>query len=101
MVNLVTNAVHHNSPGGGFEVATSTAGSRAVLTIANTGPVIPAAEVTRLFQPFQRLASRSVTGAGLGLAIVQAIANAHDATVSAQALIAGGLEIDVAFPALH
>lgn len=99
VANLVTNAVHHNRPGGGFEVVTSTAGSRAVFTITNTGPVIPAGEVTRLFQPFQRLAGRSANGVGLGLAIVQAIANAHDASVSAQALIGGGLEIDVAFPA--
>jgi signal transduction histidine kinase len=99
VANLVTNAVHHNTPGGGFEIVTSTAGSRAVFTITNTGPVIPAGEVARLFQPFQRLAGRSANGVGLGLAIVQAIANAHDATVSAQALIGGGLEIDVAFPA--
>ena len=71
-----------------------------MFTITNTGPVIPAGEVTRLFQPFQRLAGRSANGVGLGLAIVQAIADAHDASVSAQALIGGGLEIDVAFPAI-
>jgi signal transduction histidine kinase len=99
MANLVTNAVHHNRPGGGFEIVTSTTERRAVFTITNTGPVIPAGEVARLFQPFQRLAGRSTNGVGLGLAIVQAISNAHDATVSAQALIGGGLEIDVAFPA--
>jgi signal transduction histidine kinase len=104
VANLVTNAVHHNAPGGAFEVTTSTIRRRAVFTIANTGPVIPAAELPRLFQPFQRLGnhtSPSGNGAGLGLAIVQAIANAHDATVSAQALSGGGLEIDVAFPTLH
>ena len=74
-----------------------------MFTIANTGPVIPAGELQRLFQPFQRLnscARPSANGVGLGLAIVQTIANAHDATVSAQAINGGGLEIDVAFPAL-
>jgi signal transduction histidine kinase len=100
VANLVTNAVNHNHSGGRFEVSTSTTAGSAVLTIANTGPVVPVGEVTRLLQPFQRLASRSTNGFGLGLAIVQAIANAHDATVSAQALSGGGLEIGVAFPAL-
>jgi signal transduction histidine kinase len=100
VANLVTNAVIHNCPGGEFEVDTSTTGSFAVFRIANTGPVVPAGEVTGLFQPFQRLAPRSANGVGLGLAIVQAIANAHDATVGAQAHIGGGLEINVAFPSL-
>ena len=66
-------------------------------------PLIPSGELTRLFRPFQRLSAhsaRSVDGVGLGLAIVQAIANAHDATVTARAQAGGGLGIDVAFPAL-
>ncbi|HTX11932.1 MAG TPA: HAMP domain-containing sensor histidine kinase [Solirubrobacteraceae bacterium] len=100
VANLVTNAVTHNHPGGRFEVSTSTEAGSAVFTIANTGPVIPAGDVTRLFGPFQRLAGRSANGVGLGLAIVQAIAHAHDATVTTQPRPCGGLVIDVAFPAL-
>ena len=42
--------------GGRLDVATYTAAGRAIFTIANTGPLIPAGELTRLFQPFQRLA---------------------------------------------
>lgn len=98
VANLVANAVHHNHPGGRFEVVTSAVGERAIFTIANTGPTVPPGEVTRLFQPFQRLAGPSAHGVGLGLAIVQAIANAHDATLAAQARTGGGLAIDVAFP---
>ena len=103
VANLVANAVRHNVPGGRLDIVTYTAAGRATFTIANTGPVIPAGELTRLFQPFQRLSSHagpSADGVGLGLAIVQAIANAHDATVTAQARTGGGLGIDVAFPAL-
>jgi len=100
VANLVANAVHHNHPGGRFEVGTTTAAGRAIFTVANTGPVIPAGELTRLFQPFQRLADRSANGFGLGLAIVQAIANAHDAQLSARPRPGGGLGIAVAFPAL-
>lgn len=103
VANLVVNAVRHNVPGGRVDIATFTAAGRATLTIANTGPVIPSGELTRLFGPFERLSThpgRSAGGVGLGLAIVQAIANAHSATVTAQARTGGGLGIDVAFPAL-
>jgi signal transduction histidine kinase len=61
-------------------------------------------------QLVERLVANLVTNAirhnipfgrvGLGLAIVQAIANAHDATVTAQARTGGGLGIAIAFPAL-
>jgi signal transduction histidine kinase len=103
VANLVSNAVRHNIRGGRMELATSTESGRAVLSVTNTGPLIPAGELQRLFQPFQRLAStpRSFDdGVGLGLAIVGAIADAHDAVVTARARIGGGLAIDVAFPAL-
>jgi signal transduction histidine kinase len=102
VANLITNAVRHNIPGGRLDIGTYTAAGRAIFTIANTGPLIPAGELTRLFQPFQRLTAhpgRFVDGVGLGLAIVQAIANAHNATLTAQARTGGGLEIDVTFPA--
>jgi signal transduction histidine kinase len=99
VANLIANAVHHNLPGGRFDIVTYRDAGRAVFAIENTGPVIPAAELSRLFQPFQRLGP-SADGAGLGLAIVQAIAGAHDATVTARALRGGGLGIAVAFPVL-
>jgi len=103
VANLVANAVHHNRPGGRFEVVTSSVAGCAMFTISNTGPVVPAGEVARLFQPFQRLASHTaatVDGVGLGLSIVQAIANAHDAALTARARPGGGLGIDVAFASI-
>ena len=102
--NLVSNAIRHNIVGGRVEVATRTESGRAHLTVVNTGPLIPAGELQRLFQPFQRLALHPAdiadgVGLGLGLSIVQAIADAHDATVIARARTGGGLGVDVAFPA--
>ena len=100
--NLVSNATHHNKVGGRIEVATRAESGRAVLSIANTGPMIPPGELPRLFRPFQRLApqARDTAGSvGLGLAIVQAIADAHRATVTARARAGGGLVIHVTFPA--
>jgi signal transduction histidine kinase len=101
VANLVDNAVRHNVPGGRVEVTTGTSHGRAVLSVTNTGEVIPPAEVGRLFLPFQRLSGRRAhyrTGHGLGLSIVRAIATAHGATVAAHAAPGGGLAIDVTFP---
>jgi signal transduction histidine kinase len=69
------------------------------VSVVNTGPVIPPDQVDLLFQPFHRLRSRRTSnGHGLGLSIVHAMATAHGATVTAQALPRGGLAIDVVFP---
>jgi signal transduction histidine kinase len=103
VTNLVENAVRHNIPHGRLDLATHTSARRAVLTIANTGPVVPTSEVERLFQPFERLRSQpgaAADGIGLGLAIVQAIADSHDATIRANPRTGGGLRIDVSFPSL-
>jgi len=100
--NLISNAARHNIAGGWIEVTTRTELGNAILRVANTGPLVPAGELQRLFQPFQRLDSNPRTsndGVGLGLAIVEAIATAHTARVSASPRAAGGLEIDVSFPA--
>ncbi len=99
--NLVENAIHHNTPGGHVEITTGTRDQHAFLTITNTGPVIPANELQRLFQPFQRLngtRAQHNNGHGLGLSIVQAIATAHDATITTHAQPDGGLAIEVSFP---
>jgi signal transduction histidine kinase len=55
ITNLVDNALRHNHPGGHVEIATTTKEGRAALCVSNTGPTIPPGEMTRLFQPFQRL----------------------------------------------
>jgi signal transduction histidine kinase len=101
VANLIDNAVHHNVAGGRVAIATRTTGGCAVLSVASTGPVIPPAEVGRLFQPFQRLNGRHTRhkkGHGLGLSIVRAIATAHGAAITAHAAPGGGLAVDVTFP---
>lgn len=101
--NLVSNAIRHTRPGGRIEIATRAQAGRAYLIVANTGPRIPAAELHRLFQPFQRFDDQTrphSDGIGLGLPIVQAIATAHNANFTAEASNAGGLRIQVQFAAV-
>jgi len=99
--NLLTNAVRHNHPGGRVQVSTGVQDGRAFLSVTNTGPLIPPADLDRLFQPFQRLDRRRANhrdGHGLGLSIVRAIATAHHAAITARAVPDGGLHITVTFP---
>ncbi len=102
IVNLLQNATRHNISGGSVEIATSTTPDGPRLRVANTGAEIPPADLDRLFQPFQRLAGQRVgpvDGHGLGLAIVQAIADAHGASLVARSRPQGGLEVEVTFKA--
>jgi signal transduction histidine kinase len=103
VTNLVDNALRHNMPYGRIDVVTRMVDGRATLTVTNTGPLVPPNAIEQLFQPFQRLgATRAARteGLGLGLSIVQAIADAHDATISTSAGSGGGLTITVTFPAV-
>ena len=103
VANLADNAVRYNVPGGRVDITTGTRDGRAVLRVVNTGPVVPAGQVQRLLQPFQRLSpdrAGQPGGSGLGLSIVAAIARAHGATVSARPGPRGGLAIEVSFAAL-
>ena len=82
--NLVSNAVRHAAS----SVAVTLTADRGmvVLTVADDGPGIPAAESERVFERFARLEtarSRAGGGVGLGLAIVKAVAQAHGGTVAA------------------
>lgn len=101
IANLLSNAIRHNLDGGRVEVSTGLTDGRAIVTVSNTGPLIPPDEVDRLFQPFQRLGSqrlRPAGGHGLGLPIVSAIVSVHGAALTASARPEGGLGITVSFP---
>lgn len=102
--NLVGNAVRYNQPGGWIRVRTGTNTSAVFVQVRNSGPVVPVDVVPSLFEPFRRVAGRGSArtgardGAGLGLSIVQSVANAHRASVSARSQPAGGLNVLVVLP---
>ena len=100
--NLLENALRYNAPSGGWvRVTTGETGGLPTLRVANSGPVVGDEEVALLTQPFRRLNGNRIGthGAGLGLSIVAAIASAHDAELTVAPGAAGGLDVEVRFPA--
>ncbi len=104
IANLVDNAIRHNVPGGRIAVETATTARGATLSVGNSGPEVPPAEIDRLLQPFERLADGhrggqgEQQGLGLGLSIAQAIATAHAASLAVRSRAGGGLDIEAVFP---
>jgi signal transduction histidine kinase len=97
--NLLDNAEQYNVAGGRIDISTATHDATSVLRVVNTGPVVGADMVERLFLPFTRLDDRlRHEGFGLGLTLVSSIAAAHGGTVDAAARPTGGLDISVSFP---
>uniref|UniRef100_UPI000D1AEB67 sensor histidine kinase n=1 Tax=Streptomyces murinus TaxID=33900 RepID=UPI000D1AEB67 len=101
-LNLVQNAVRYNvAEGGWVEVDTEVQHGQAVLTVSNTGPVVPAYEIDNLFEPFRRLRTErtgSDKGVGLGLSIVRSVARAHGGHIAARPREGGGLVMRVTLP---
>jgi signal transduction histidine kinase len=100
IANLIDNAIGHNHPDGHVQIVTDTSGAGSSITVTNSGPVIPEDQLQRILQPFQRLTpgrNSRRDGYGLGLAIVNAVAQAHHATLNTTARAEGGLTITVRF----
>jgi signal transduction histidine kinase len=97
IANLVDNAARHNNPNGSISVHTIQRADSAMFEIANTGPQIADDQIPALFEPFGRAEQRlnPADGVGLGLSIANAIALAHDATITAHSRPGGGLNVSV------
>ncbi|GAA1672885.1 ATP-binding protein [Kribbella yunnanensis] len=100
IANLIDNAIRHNHPNGQITITTQTAAPHTTFTITNTGPVVPHDDLNRLFRPFQKHPTNRQNhpdGHGLGLAIVNAVAQAHQAPLTTIAHPEGGLSIAIQF----
>ena len=73
--NLVDNAIRYTPEGGRVDLSVGVSEGKAVLGIQDSGPGIPLAERDRVFDPFYRTLGSEQIGSGLGLSIVQTIAN--------------------------
>ena len=98
VTNLVDNALKFGSSARGRVFAEA---GMAVLEVDDDGPGVPEGEIERAFEPFQRLEgsrSRETGGAGLGLAVVRAIARGHGGEVTLLNRAEGGLRARVTLP---
>jgi signal transduction histidine kinase len=98
---LLENAVAHTTQGDRIEVSARLEDSGVALAVADSGCGIQDADLQRIFQRFARAEphrSRPSGGLGLGLAIVQAIAEAHGGSVTVQSTFGHGSEFEVHLP---
>ena len=80
ITNLLDNAAKYTPAAGGVTLTARRQGGRIVVAVADSGPGIPAEDRERVVQRFARLErSRSTPGSGLGLSLVKAVADLHDA----------------------
>jgi signal transduction histidine kinase len=100
--NLVSNAVKYSPPGGRVRVA-----ARAIetppgveITVEDEGPGIAEGELTRIFEPYYRTTAgaRTAGGAGLGLAVVKSLVDAHGGSIRADNVTPHGTRMTLIFP---
>jgi two-component system OmpR family sensor kinase len=97
--NLVDNAIRYAGSGGTVEVAVEQEDGRLRVSVTDSGPGFGDTILDRAFEPFARVdGDRTGEGAGLGLAIVRAVAEAHGGSASARNLEGGGAEVSVHMP---
>jgi heavy metal sensor kinase len=98
-INLMDNAVKYSRDGGSVAVSVGSVGGRPVVSVTDAGVGIPAADLPHIFKRFYRAdSSRSSSGFGLGLAIAQSIAEAHNAEIKAESVPGRGSTFTVLFP---
>jgi two-component system, OmpR family, sensor kinase len=99
LMNLSQNAVAHTHEGDAVELGSALAGGSVRLWVRDTGPGVPEDEQARIFERFVRLnGSHAGEGAGLGLAITRAVAEAHGGRVELDSRPGAGARFTVVIP---
>ena len=98
VTNLIENALVHTPTGSHIGLSVKRTSGGVVMVVADDGPGIPVEQRGKVLRRFYRLdASRHTPGAGLGLALVAAIATLHEAQISL-ADNCLGLRVEMTFP---
>lgn len=99
--NLLTNCGRYTDAPGRVVISVAQNGGKAHLSVDDSAPTAPPAELSRLFDRFFRLdasRNRESGGAGLGLAIVRNIVQAHQGRIEARQSALGGVRMDIELP---
>jgi two-component system sensor histidine kinase KdpD len=97
LINLIDNAIKHGAPP--LEIRAAREGDRVVLDVVDHGRGVPAELAETLFDKFVR--ASNAPGAGLGLAVVRAIVEAHGGQVRVDNVPGAGARFRVDLPAEH
>jgi two-component system, OmpR family, sensor kinase len=97
--NLLDNAIKFTRPGNTVEVRATEDGASVVIEVADTGPGIPEEELPLVWEELYRgQSARGISGSGLGLALVKAIAERHKGQVSIRSRSGQGTVITLRLP---
>lgn len=102
--NLITNAVKFSHSGSAVEVRVARAGEQVLVSVRDQGQGIPAQDLGKLFEPFQKTSVKSTGGeqsTGLGLAIVRKIVNGHRGKVWVESEVGKGSTFFVSLPVIR
>jgi len=99
-LNLLTNAIKYNRPGGQVRVQVFLEGNEAVTCVSDSGRGIPPDSLPHIFERFYRVPDpgRSVSGTGLGLAIARRIVESLHGTITVQSDVDKGSTFCVRLP---
>jgi len=94
LVNLLTNGIKYNRPGGQVVVSWEVCGSTVQTRIEDDGPGIPADKLQRLFQPFNRLGAENsaVEGTGIGLVLTRGLVELMSGNLRIESVVGKGCE---------
>jgi signal transduction histidine kinase len=101
VINLLSNAVKFAPPRSAVTVSGHEEGDAVVVSVRDRGPGIAPEDVDRLFQKFQRLesvATRRVSGTGLGLVITKAIVEQHGGSIQVESTVGEGSTFSIVLP---
>jgi signal transduction histidine kinase len=100
LTNLVSNAIKYSPGGGRIELGVERVDGEAVIRVTDHGVGIAASDQSRLFEPFRRagLSQGTVPGAGLGLAVVRRIVDAHGGHIDVDSQPGRGSTFSVHLP---
>ena len=100
LLNLLTNAIKYNAPGGEIRVHAYQIGNRLEIRIQDTGPGISAENLPHIFEKFFRVPGieKSIQGTGLGLYICKRIMDAHQGTIQVESQQGHGSTFILTFP---
>jgi heavy metal sensor kinase len=97
--NLIDNALRHTGAGGEVVMRAAREGGGLAIEVVDSGRGFPPDLLDRVFEPFARADGRGdIEGAGLGLAIVRAVAEAHGGSATAENAPTGGAAVRIQVP---